>query len=333
MTVRPAVSPSRADALLEMYRQMLRIRRVEERILELLLQNRLSSTMCHVSIGQEAVAVGVCRSLAQGDYITSTHRGHGHFLARGGSMRALMAELMGRETGTCAGRGGSMHLVDPAIGHLGSNAVVGGHIPIAAGAALWSKLSGDGKVTASFFGDGATAEGIFHEAVNFAALWDLPLVFVVENNQYAMSLPWSRSTVEPSMAKKAVGYGLAGLDVDGQDVEAVARAADEAVGRARSGDGPTLLGVHTYRFFGHSRGDPSAYRDAEEEAQWKARDPLALAQTLLEELGINRDALEDLDRAVLIEIEEAVAFAESSPAASLKSVFADVFATRGNSTA
>lgn len=319
--------------LWSMYRQMLRIRHTEERVLELLLRSKLSSTMCHVSIGQEAVAAGVCAALESGDYITSTHRGHGHFLARGGSMRALFAELMGKETGACAGRGGSMHLVDPSIGHLGSNAIVGGHIAIAAGAALWSQITGDGRVTASFFGDGATAEGIFHEAVNFAALWKLPLIFVVENNQYAMSLPWARSTAEPSMAKKAAGYGLAGVDVDGQDVEAVQLAAIEAVERARSGSGPTLLGVLTYRFLGHSRGDPSTYRDAAEEKLWTARDPLALFRERLISSGTEQKALAELDEAVLAEIEDAVSFAEASPAASLHTVFDDVFATtKGEAT-
>lgn len=319
--------------LWSMYRQMIRIRHTEERVLELLLQSKLSSTMCHVSIGQEAVAAGVCTALESGDYITSTHRGHGHFLARGGSMRALFAELMGKETGACAGRGGSMHLVDPSIGHLGSNAIVGGHIAIAAGAALWSQITGDGRVTASFFGDGATAEGIFHEAVNFAALWKLPLIFVVENNQYAMSLPWARSTAEPSMAKKAAGYGLAGMDVDGQDVEAVQLAASEAVERARSGSGPTLLGVLTYRFLGHSRGDPSTYRDAAEEKLWTVRDPLALFRERLISSGTEQNALAELDEAVLAEIEDAVSFAEASPAASLHTVFDDVFATtKGEAT-
>jgi TPP-dependent pyruvate/acetoin dehydrogenase alpha subunit len=313
--------------LYELYRQMLRIRRTEERVLELLLQSRLSSTMCHVSIGQEAVAAGVCAALEPGDYITSTHRGHGHFLARGGSMRAFFAELMGRQAGVCAGRGGSMHLVDPAIGHLGSNAIVGGHIPIATGAALWSQITGDGRVTASFFGDGATTEGIFHEAVNFAALWKLPIVFVVENNQYAMSLPWPRSTAEPSMTKKAAGYGLAGMDVDGQDVDAVRLAADEAVRRARRGEGPTLMGVLTYRFLGHSRGDPSAYRDHAEEERWKAREPLALARALLEQQGTDAATFAELDTAVLAEIEDAVSSAEASPPASLDTIFDDVFAT------
>lgn len=309
------------------YQSMVRIRRAEESILELLLKNKLSSTMCHVSIGQEAVAAGVCDALAEQDYVTSTHRGHGHFLARGGTMTALMAELMGRTAGACRGRGSSMHLVDSSIGHLGSNAIVGGHIPIATGAALWSALRGEPRVVASFFGDGATAEGIFHESVNFAAVRKLPIVFVVENNHWAMSLPWAKSTAQPSFAVRAAGYGMAGADVDGQDVLAVRAAAEEAVRRARSGEGPTLLGVSTYRFLGHSRADPSAYRDKAEEAQWRMRDPIALARTVLARQGRDAAWFESVDAAVAEEIAAACVEAEASPPADLGEVFADIYAT------
>lgn len=309
------------------YHTMVRIRRAEEAILELLLKNKLSSTMCHVSIGQEAVATGVCDALGERDDITSTHRGHGHFLARGGSMIALMAELMGRTAGACRGRGSSMHLVDASIGHLGSNAIVGGHIPIAAGVALWSSLRGDDRVVASFFGDGATAEGIFHEAVNFAAVRSLPVVFVVENNHWAMSLPWSRSSAQPSFATRAAGYGIGGADVDGQDVLAVRDATVQALERARAGRGPTLLGVETYRFLGHSRADPSAYRDKSEEQQWRERDPLALAHAELERRGTADDWFAHVETQVADEIAAAVAEAELSPPAPLDEVFGDIYAT------
>lgn len=317
-----------AGALLDLYRGMVRIRRAEETILELLLKNKLSSTMCHVSIGQEAVAVGVCSALRDRDYITSTHRGHGHFLARGGAMTALMAELMGREAGACRGRGSSMHLVDASIGHLGSNAIVGGHIPIATGAALWNAISGQDRVVASFFGDGATSEGIFHESVNLAAVRKLPIVFVIENNQWAMSLPWSKSTAQPSFEVRAAGYGIAGVDVDGQDVLAVQQAAGEAVERARRGDGPTLLGVSTYRFLGHSRADPSNYRDKDEEERWRERDPIALTRRQL----VAREAASDADfdaveRDIAAEIAQALTDAEASPPASLDEVFSDIYAT------
>lgn len=315
--------------LQRLYRGMLRIRRAEETTLELLLKNKLSSTMCHVSIGQEAVAVGVCDVLQDQDYITSTHRGHGHFLARGGAMSALLAELMGREGGACRGRGSSMHLVDAEIGHLGSNAIVGGHIPIATGAALWAALRGEPRVVASFFGDGATSEGIFHESVNFAAVQRLPVVFVVENNHWAMSLPWSQETAQPSIAAKAQAYGLPGLDVDGQDVLAVRAAADQAVRRARRGEGPTLLGLETYRFLGHSRADPSSYRDKEEEEEWRLRDPVLLTKQRLAADGVGEEWFATVEQDIAAEIADAMSVAEDSPPASLDEVFTDMYATAG----
>jgi len=320
--------PSDSAGLLRLFGQMLRIRRAEERVLELLLENRLSSTMCHVSIGQEAVAVGVCDALGPDDYVSSTHRGHGHYLARGGPLVGLIAELMGREAGACRGRGGSMHLVDAAHGHLGSNAIVGGHIPIATGAALWAAVSGQPSVSVVFFGDGASTEGIFHECVNFAAVQSLPVVFVLENNQFAMSLPWSRSTIEPSIAVKASAYGIAGVDVDGQDVMAVRAAAGVAVERARRGDGPTLLGAATYRFLGHSRADPSAYRDKIEEERWKQRDPVVLARRALAVAGAADEAeLEALETAIARELDAAVAEAEASPPATVDEAIAGMYAT------
>lgn len=321
------MSAPETETLRRLYRTVLRIRRAEEAVLELLLRNKLSSTMCHVGIGQEAVAAGVCDVLGEQDYVTSTHRGHGHFLARGGAMSALMAELMGREAGACRGRGSSMHLVDASIGHLGSNAIVGGHIPIATGAALWSAVGGQDRVVASFFGDGATVEGIFHESVNFAAVHRLPIVFVIENNHWAMSMPWSATTVQPSVELKAAGYGIAGEDVDGQDVLAVRAAAARAVDRARRGEGPTLLGVETYRFLGHSRADPSAYRDPEEEARWRERDPVDLTRRALARVGVADAWFEAVDRAIAEEIAAAVEAAEASPPASLDEVFSDVYAT------
>ncbi len=322
------VVPAGSDRLRALYGQMLRIRRAEEKVLELLLQNRLSSTMCHVSIGQEAVAVGVCDALGPDDYVSSTHRGHGHYLARGGPVVGLIAELMGREAGACRGRGGSMHLVDIAHGHLGSNAIVGGHIPIATGAALWAAVSGQPRVSVVFFGDGASTEGIFHECVNFAAVQGLPIVFVLENNQFAMSLPWSRSTLEPSIAVKAAAYGIAGVDVDGQDVMAVRAAAGVAVERARRGDGPTLLGAATYRFLGHSRADPSAYRDKLEEERWKQRDPIVLARRALAEAGVADEAdLEAMETAIALELDAAVAEAEASPPATIEEAMTGMYAT------
>lgn len=328
-TAAAPVDPASVDTglIADLYRGLVRIRRAEETILELLLKNKLSSTMCHASIGQEAVAVGVCSALRDGDYITSTHRGHGHFLARGGAMSALMAELMGRTAGACRGRGSSMHLVDASIGHLGSNAIVGGHIPIATGAAMGASIRGEDHVVASFFGDGATSEGIFHESVNLAAVRKLPIVFVVENNHWAMSLPWSKATAQPSFEIRAAGYGIAGADVDGQDVLAVRQAALDAVERARRGQGPTLLGVSTYRFLGHSRADPSAYRDKAEEERWRERDPVALSRQLLASRGISDADFDAIESEVAAEIAEAITVAEASASASLNEVFSDIYAS------
>ncbi|HEY8475793.1 MAG TPA: thiamine pyrophosphate-dependent dehydrogenase E1 component subunit alpha [Chloroflexota bacterium] len=316
-----------AAVLRSLYRTMLLIRRFEERILELLLEGKLASTMCHVSIGQEAVAAGVCSAMGPSDYVTSTHRGHGHLIARGGDVKRMMAELLGRATGYSKGRGGSMHMADIAIGHLGANGIVGGHLGIATGAGLWSHLTGDGRVTVAFFGDGAVTEGIFHEALNMAALWKLPVVYVCENNQFAMSLPWERATAQSSFAERARAYGMPGVDVDGQDALAVRRAALAAIERARRGEGPTLIGALTYRFLGHSRADPSEYRDKNVEAAWRARDPLRLFQErTLAEGALSADAFEALEAEVRQEIDEAVRFAEESLLAPLESAFQDVYA-------
>jgi acetoin:2,6-dichlorophenolindophenol oxidoreductase subunit alpha len=314
-------------ALVALYRDMLRIRRVEEAVLERQLSNQLASTMCHVAIGQEAVPVGVCAALGPRDYITSTHRGHGHYLARGGSLDAMFAELYGKATGCCLGRGGSMHLIDPEHGHLGSNAIVGGHIPIATGAALWSSLIGDGRVTVAFFGDGAVTQGVFHEALNFASVRRLPLVFAVENNQWAMTMPWRKAVAFPSVAAYAAGYGAAGDDVDGQDVEAVLEAAGRAVERARAGVGPTVLGLHTYRFFGHSRADACAYRSPDEEAEGRSRDPLAITRARLVEMAVPPEDLDALDEAIRLEIDAVSRRAEEAPDADLGSVRTSVYAS------
>lgn len=309
-----------------LYETMLRIRRFEERVLEVLLQGKLASTMCHVSIGQEAVATGVCAAMGADDYLTSNHRGHGHLIARGGLLGRIMAEMYGKSTGYCKGRGASMHLVDPSLGHLGSNAIVGGHLGVATGAGLWNALSGQPRVTVAFVGEGALAEGVFHEALNMAALWRLPVVYVCENNQWAMSLPWSAATAEPSIAKKAVAYGMPGVEVDGQDVLAVRGVAAEAIERARGGDGPSLIGANTYRFLGHSRGDPSRYRDPAEEQRWRERDPLVLAEARLRELGLRDADFERLEAAMVVELDEAERFADESPTPTFEDAFEDVYA-------
>ncbi|MCS6836023.1 MAG: thiamine pyrophosphate-dependent dehydrogenase E1 component subunit alpha [Anaerolineae bacterium] len=314
-----------AQAILKLYRDMLIIRRAEERILEELMQGKLASTMCHVSIGQEAVAVGVCSVMAEQDYLTSTHRGHGHFLARGGDVKRMMAELFGKETGYCRGRGGSMHITDAKIGHLGANGIVGGHIGIAVGAALWSKMSRRPAVTVCFFGDGGLTQGIFHEAANMASVWKLPVVFVCENNQYAMSLPWNKAAGQTSIQAYASSYAMPGLDVDGQDVLAVQQAAYEAIERARGGGGPSLIGAYTYRFLGHSRGDPSKYRDPEEEKRERARDPLLILRSKYPDVLDDRTTAQ-AETEVKAMMDDAVAFAEASPIAGASAVFSEIYA-------
>jgi acetoin:2,6-dichlorophenolindophenol oxidoreductase subunit alpha len=309
-----------------LYRTMLLIRRTEERILEEMMKGTLASTMCHVSIGQEAVAAGVCSVMQPQDYLTSTHRGHGHFIARGGGLGRMMAELFGKETGYCKGRGGSMHITDISIGHLGANGIVGGHLGIAAGAALWSQISKKDAVTVCFFGEGAVMEGITHESLNMAALWKLPVIFVVENNHYAMSLAWERSTAQHSFTERASAYGIPGMDVDGQDALAVHEVAGEAVDRARRGEGPTLIGAHTYRFLGHSRADPSRYRSSEEEERERARDPLTILRNKAGSDVFTDSDLEAYEAEVQQELDDAVKFAEDSPLAQPSTVFEDIYA-------
>ncbi|MCL4250334.1 MAG: thiamine pyrophosphate-dependent dehydrogenase E1 component subunit alpha [Anaerolineae bacterium] len=305
---------------------MLLIRRTEERILEEMMKGKLASTMCHVSIGQEAVAAGTCSAMQPQDYLTSTHRGHGHFIARGGGLDRMMAELFGKETGYCKGRGGSMHITDISIGHLGANGIVGGHLGIAAGAGLWSQISKNNAVTVCFFGEGATNEGITHESVNMSALWKLPVVYVVENNHYAMSLAWERSTAQQSFIEKAKAYGIPGVDVDGQDALAVYEAASEAIDRARKGEGPTLIGAHTYRFLGHSRADPSKYRSPEEEERERARDPLTIMRTKVGSDVLSDSDVEAYEAEVKQMLDAAVKFAEDSPLAQPSTVFEDIYA-------
>jgi len=296
-----------------MYRTMLTIRRFEERCNYLYMQGRIPSTL-HLYIGQEAVATGVCAHLSPEDYITSTHRPHGHAIAKGVSPRAIMAELFAKSTGCCQGKGGSMHIGDIRVGMIPAIAIVGAGIPIAAGLALAAKRLGNGKVAVCFFGEGAANQGAFHEGLNMAAIWDLPVVFVCENNLYAASTPFSVAFKIKNVAERAAAYGLPGESVDGNDVLAVYEAAGRAIGRARAGGGPTLLECKTYRLCGHSRSDPRTYRSKEEEEQWARRDPLLRMATRLKEAGLATDAsLAEIEKEVVAVIDDAVAFAEASP--------------------
>ena len=316
-----------ATGLKDLYRSMVLIREAEEALLRLFSQNRMPGFI-HSYIGEEATAVGVCAVLRPDDYISSTHRGHGHIVAKGGDLRLFFAELYGKASGYCKGKGGSMHVADLDLGILGANGIVGGGIAIAAGAALAAQLRGTGQVAVSFMGDGATDIGVFHESLNLAALWDLPVVFVVENNGYADFIAQRDHQRIEQVSGRAAGYGMPGQTVDGNDVEQVLRAAGEAVDRARGGHGPTLLECVTYRWRGHFEGDPQPYRTQDEVAAWKERDPLVLAERRLSDRGeldgAQRDAIYDSVRA---RVADAVAFAEAAampePLSALEDVLTD----------
>jgi pyruvate dehydrogenase E1 component alpha subunit len=297
---------------IEMYKKMLEIRRFEEKVYQLFTQNLIPGTM-HLYIGEEAIAVGVCATLTPTDYITSTHRGHGHCIAKGASLKKMMAEIFGKRTGYCKGKGGSMHITDKSIGMLGANAVVGGAIPIATGAGLTCKLKYPDRVVACFFGDGASNQGTFHEAINLAAVWELPVVFVCENNLYAMGTRQSLVMNIADISKRAAGYGIPGVTLNGNDVLAVYESAKEAVNRARRGEGPTLIECKTYRHKGHSRFDPATYRPEEEVEEWMAKDPLHVFRQKLLSRGIPEEVFGEIEKQVEQEIEEAVQFAENSP--------------------
>ena len=303
------------EELLGALRRMHLIRKFEEGAEESYTRGLIHGTM-HLSIGQEASAVGICLPLTREDQITSTHRGHGHCIAKGAEVKRMFAEFFGKTTGYCGGRGGSMHIADVSTGNLGANGIVGGGIPIAVGAALTAKRLKTGKVVVSFFGDGANNEGAFHEALNMAAVWKLPVVFVCENNKYGMSTSTERSTAVPNIADRAAAYAMPGVIVDGNDLSAVAQASHEAVERARRGDGPSLIECKTYRYRGHSKSDRNRYRTKDEIDDWMAnRDPIERYEAELSEFGIATAAeLEAVREAVRAEIAAGIDFAKESPA-------------------
>lgn len=299
--------------LLQLYRTMLTIRRFEERCNYLFMQGRIPSTL-HLYIGQEAVAAGVCAHLRRDDYLFSTHRPHGHAIAKGVEPRAIMAELYGKRTGCCKGKGGSMHVGDVRVGMFPAVAIVGANAPLAAGAALAAKWLDKDRVSVCFFGEGAANEGAVHEAMNMAAIWDLPVVYVCENNLYAASTPFSKAFKIQNVADRAAAYGMPGVIVDGNDAEAVYRVAGEAIARARRREGPTLIEAKTYRLCGHSRSDPRTYRSREEEEEWAKRDPIPRLAGRLKELGLATDeTLASIEQEVQALIDDAVRFAEESP--------------------
>ncbi|MDR7484682.1 MAG: thiamine pyrophosphate-dependent dehydrogenase E1 component subunit alpha [Armatimonadota bacterium] len=298
-----------------LYRQMVTIRRFEEQVNELYTSARMPG-LAHLYIGEEAVAVGVCAALRRDDYITSTHRGHGHCLAKGAAVDRMFAELLGKAPGYCRGKGGSMHIADPDVGNLGANAIVGGSAGIAAGAALSAKMRGTDQVAVCFFGEGALGQGILYEAMNMASLWRLPVVYVCENNLYNEYTPVAETTAG-SMAGRPEAFGIPCAEVDGQDVRAVLRAARAAVARARRGEGPSFLLCHTYRYRGHHVGDINRayYRTREEEERWmRERDPLSLLARWMTEQGIADAALQaQIEDEVRDEIARGLAFALEAP--------------------
>lgn len=300
------------ELYLTMYRKLTLIRAFEDKLYFLFLNKPMPGTM-HQYNGQEAVAAGVCSTLRNDDYITSTHRGHGHALAKGADLNGAMAEMFAKDTGLCRGMGGSMHIADFRVGMLGANGIVGGGLPIATGAALAAQLRGTDQVAVAFMGDAAANEGSFHESVNLAAVWKLPIVFVIENNLYGYSVKTSRAFPTEDIATRASAYNIPGIVVDGQDVLAVYNASLRAVERARTGGGPSLLECKTYRYKGHARFDPAAYRPKDEEQEWKKRDPLKLWAARLIESGMAREEyLKEVQRVVRKEVDAAVDFAMNS---------------------
>jgi pyruvate dehydrogenase E1 component alpha subunit len=319
------------DLLLQMYRSMQRIRQFESRIRDLATANEIPGFV-HVSIGEEASATGVCAALRPTDRITSTHRGHGHLIAKGGRLDAMMAEIFGKRTGYCKGKGGSMHIVDFSLGILGANGIVGAGLPIATGSALAAQIAGKDDVTACFFGDGASNEGTFHESLNLAAIWKLPVVFVCENNGFGEFTPMHTVTSVKDIAVRAKAYDIPGFIVDGNDVLEVYKYASEAVARARSGGGPTLLECKTYRWEGHVVGEQAflgsgAYRTTEEIEQWKRKCPLLKFEKFVLEGGkINEAELRRIADEAAAELDAAINFARTSPLPDPAEVTDDVFA-------
>jgi TPP-dependent pyruvate/acetoin dehydrogenase alpha subunit len=308
----------------EMYRAMVRIRRFEETAQALFEAKRVAGGI-HVSVGQEACSVGVCAALELSDAILTTHRGHGHSIAKGTRLPEMMAELFGKQAGLCHAKGGSMHIADVSKGHYGAHSIVGSNMPMAAGIGLAFQFNKKNQVAVSFFGDGASNQGAFHESMNLCAIWNLPVIYFCENNHFASTTRVGYSTSVEDISVRAQGYGAPGVTVDGMDVLAVYEAAAEAVRRARAGEGPTLIEAKTYRYYGHSRTAEKfgSYRSEKEWNDWRERDPLGVAEKIL---NITEDEKKAHWAAVEGEIEEAIAFAEASPEPELEDAFKDLYA-------
>ena len=316
------------EQLLYIYRMMATIRKFEQRTVDEYYRKNIPGVV-HASIGQEGVAVGVCAALRRDDQIVSNHRGHGHALAKGADMKLMMAELFGRSNGSCRGKGGSMHIADFSVGMLGANGIVGAGMPIATGAGLAASLEGNNKVAVCFFGEGAANEGSFHTSLNLASIWKLPVVYVCENNQWAVAVPVSSAMAVEDVATRAVAYGIPGVKVDGTDVLAVHEVTRQAVERARAGEGPTLIECNTFRWFNHNEvlGAPPDPRPQEEIDLAYSHDPIASFAALLFERDIaSRATIEQMDGEIDAAVEEAVVFAHDSPLPKPEDALLDVFA-------
>lgn len=313
------------NKIIDMYKNMIRIRKFETQAMNLFAQGSIPGFV-HLYLGEEAVATGACANLNDDDYITSTHRGHGHIVAKGGDLKYMMAELYGKETGYCKGKGGSMHIADATKGILGANGIVGAGHNIAVGAGLSIKYRETDQVCVCFFGDASTNQGTFHEALNLASVWKLPVVFVCENNLYGISTNQSRHQAIKDISDRAVAYNMPGVTVDGNDVFAVYEAAEEAIKRARNKQGPTLIECKTYRHRGHFEGDPGAYKPKEEVKEWMAKDPIPrIEKFMLKNEIVNKSELEEINNEINNEINEAIEFANNSPYPKAESAVEDVY--------
>jgi pyruvate dehydrogenase E1 component alpha subunit len=313
------------ERLIWIYKKMHEIRKFEETALKLFENDKLRGSV-HLYIGEEAIASTVCSLLRDSDYITSTHRGHGHCIAKGAELKPALAELMGKATGYCKGRGGSMHIADVSKGNLGANAIVGGGVPIAVGGGLSAKLRGTDQVAVTFFGDGASNEGTAHEAMNLASVWKLPVIFICENNGFGISTPVKQSTSVKDIGVRGVAYDMPGYTVDGNDVFAIDEAMQKALERAKKGEGPTLIECKTYRWLGHWTGDPQVYRTREEVEEWKKKCPIKrLGKYLVDNKMATEEDLLKIENDAIAALAEAEEFALNSPQPDTSHVLDNVF--------
>lgn len=312
------------EELINLFKKMLLIREFEQRITKD--AGRIKSPLVHTYTGEEAIAVGACTAINNDDYITSTHRGHGHFIAKDGDINSLMAEIYGKEGGICKGRGGSMHVADFSKNMLGANGIVGAGPPLALGVALASKMRDEGKVVLTFFGDGAANQGMLHESMNLAAIWKLPVIFILENNMYGWSTPVQNATVIKDLSLRAQGYGMEGLTINGNDVIEVYRTVKDAVGLARKGGGPTLIECKTYRWQGQTTMDADKYRSTEEKEEWKKKCPIeAFKIKLIKGEVIDKAIIQEIEEETLAQIELSVKFTKKSPKPDINTVLDDIY--------